>query len=230
VIPVADAVYILVPCMVASLALGWAARAVVSGDRLEAAAARASDAADQVAGAARLYEVYEADREQRAAEAEHDAAWEAEFSEPDLGDFVTGVLEHDGAGCLGDMDKRTCAACIAADAQAAEELTHEWHDHAPLRYADEGVPGCPACEARWETTGGAGMRPASVIEGYPAPPEPEALEGDILAPRQERAPTIAELADHADYTITWTELDRLRVSAYAWYDEAFSTGAFRAIA
>jgi hypothetical protein len=30
------------------------------------------------------------------------------------------------------------------------ELQHEWHDHPPLGYHDEGVAGCPACEARWE--------------------------------------------------------------------------------
>jgi hypothetical protein len=27
---------------------------------------------------------------------------------------------------------------------------HEWHDHAPLKWADEGVAGCPACEQHWE--------------------------------------------------------------------------------
>jgi hypothetical protein len=27
---------------------------------------------------------------------------------------------------------------------------HEWHDHAPLKWDDEGVPGCPACERHWE--------------------------------------------------------------------------------
>jgi len=33
---------------------------------------------------------------------------------------------------------------------AEPELLHEWHDHAPLKWNDEGVKGCPACEARWE--------------------------------------------------------------------------------
>jgi hypothetical protein len=36
------------------------------------------------------------------------------------------------------------------DFLTAEELRHEWHDHAPLKYHDEGVRGCAACEARWE--------------------------------------------------------------------------------
>ena len=31
-----------------------------------------------------------------------------------------------------------------------EELLHEWHDHPPLKWDDEGVPGCPSCERRWE--------------------------------------------------------------------------------
>ena len=34
---------------------------------------------------------------------------------------------------------------------AHEELLHEWHDHAPLKYGDEAVAGCLACERRWET-------------------------------------------------------------------------------
>jgi len=27
---------------------------------------------------------------------------------------------------------------------------HEWHDHAPLKWDDEGVKGCESCEKRWE--------------------------------------------------------------------------------
>ena len=32
------------------------------------------------------------------------------------------------------------------------ELLHEWHDHPPLGYHDEAVPGCLSCERRWELT------------------------------------------------------------------------------
>lgn len=34
----------------------------------------------------------------------------------------------------------------AADQQTAEELLHEWHDHPPLKWDDEG----PSCKRRWE--------------------------------------------------------------------------------
>ena len=44
---------------------------------------------------------------------------------------------------------------------AHEELASEWHDHPPLKWDDEAVPGCPSCERRWETHVGAALAVAN---------------------------------------------------------------------
>ncbi|SRR5216684_4764249 len=50
-----------------------------------------------------------------------------------------------------------------------EELPglHEWHDHAPLKWDDEGVKGCESCEEHWETV--------------TAPAEPEIPDASVTA-------------------------------------------------
>ena len=45
----------------------------------------------------------------------------------------------------------------------------------------------------------------------------------------ERPPSIAELAEDAEYRLCWRELAGLRASAYDWYERSFGTGQFRAV-
>jgi len=191
-IPVGDAVWLLVVIGLALFAVGWAGRALYDREKTGDVWLAGYDKA------AEDWKFHGPERE-AAAEREHEAAWAAEFSEPDLGDFVTGVLDDQAArdAVPDDQLAPPCANC-------GSRIRHACFDGCPGRVGPE------------------------LDELLPEPELPE-LEGDILTPHQERAPTIAELADHADYTITWTELDRLRVSAYAWYDEAFGTGQFRAV-
>lgn len=165
-----------------------------------------------------------------------DAAWEAEFTSIYPGVLASTQLDEltaDQARLIrwaGTRDDSGHAPveCPAMTSAALElgyphectpalrapwetEAEHEWHDHAPLTWEDEGVSGCPACEARWE---------------IPHPPPPPAPRPDE---ETERPATIAEIAQNAEYRLAWGELSSLAESAYDWYDETFQTGQFRKI-
>jgi hypothetical protein len=83
---VGDAVWLLVVIGLALFAVGWAGRALYDREKTGDVWLAGYDKA------AEDWEFRGPERE-AAAEREHEAAWAAEFSEPDLGDFVTGVLE-----------------------------------------------------------------------------------------------------------------------------------------
>jgi hypothetical protein len=95
---------------------------------------------------------------------------------------------------------------------------HDFHDHAPLAYGDEGVPGRPVCERYWECA--------------PAPPSPGAgaaeWRGTLAAPA-ERCATPAEMRAEADRAVWAAEVGALIDGAWDWYDREFGTGEFRAV-
>jgi hypothetical protein len=156
-IPLSDAVYVLVLVVVAFLVFGWA-----------------------------FFRAWGRQAGWDWEKGEHEAAWAAEFPEPALGDFVTGVLGHEG---------QLAPPCVNCGSR--------------IRY------GCY----------------------YPCPGRVEP-ESDVLADEPgldppaeaaERVPSPAEMRHHADYQVWRTELGALIDGAWAWYDEAFATGQFRAV-
>jgi hypothetical protein len=194
-IPLSDALYILAGTNAAMLALGWWGRRAV--------------------GHAEWQEGYaEGTQDERAYKISK--AWDEEFSQPDLNDFVDGVLkapdDDDPRGeppvCSGCATDRHCfgAACRCPCGME------------PAGWADpiEGTVMAP----------GAGRGLA--VPRLRFEPEPwTILDADPTT--SERLATVAEVRDDADYWLWRTEMAALIDGAAQWYDEEFHTGTFRAV-
>jgi hypothetical protein len=64
----------------------------------------------------------------------------------------------------------------------------------------------------------------------PAAPRPPAGTFDApLAATAERAPTVAEIAEDAEYRLFWSDIQRQKENARAWYDDTFQTGQFKGL-
>jgi hypothetical protein len=70
--------------------------------------------------------------------------------------------------------------------------------------------------------------PGIVVPRLAFAPEPWTILDDPAT--GERLPTVDEVRDSADYWLWRTEMSGLIDGAAAWYDEAFGTGQFRAVA
>lgn len=98
------------------------------------------------------------------------------------------------------------------------------------------LPSATQRDAMYDTLGGGSLHdlpPAGVASSETLGPRPGEQAEPVTTwdsnEPEERAPTISELADNAEYALTWRELGGLRDSAYDWYDRTFATGAFRAV-
>lgn len=171
---------------------------------------------------------------------ERDRAWKAEFSQPLRQSAVTGdcpiqavfgadeILDctfpaghapghswagvHVGPYVTAEEPEFSCEVCRdTGQVWSPEPDGTGMYDEA-----------CPACDMPYPVGVSAGGEDPWALQA--AEPDPPSLDPDT-----DRMPTIAELADNAEYRLAWTELDGLVRGAHKWYEETWHTGSFRAV-
>lgn len=150
-----------------------------------------------------------------AGEADHDAAWEAEFS--------------------------AAPTVAGGDSCVLEALAREHPPPAYRAHVHQPNPVVPCwCGWPWRYA-------APPLAALPAPAPPGGrhcpqcadtyadLAGHLASgtcrgeERSERSATIPEIAEAAEYQLTWGEVYGLMYSADEWYDRTFETGQFKRI-
>lgn len=118
------------------------------------------------------------------------------------------------------------------EAPVLRPLPAPWRDDPePLVPEPDRLPSTDTLAGMYAELGDHDLPPAGVASSETLGPRPrDATSWDLWEkPAGERFPTIAELAEDAEYRVTWTELQAMQDSNDLWFDEAFATGRFRAV-